>query len=125
MVTSVEFERILSATGPTGSVVMRPSDGRIPKKVAWLQCVGSRDKVNEYCSSVCCMYATKEAVIAKEHQNDIEPTIFYMDVRAFGKGFDQYYERAKNEHGVRYVKSARVEDRRRPGDKRPGYPLCR
>ena len=78
----------------------------IPKKVAWLQCVGSRDKTHEYCSSVCCMYATKEAIIAKEHQNDIEPTIFYMDVRAFGKGFDQYYERAKHEHGVRYVKSA-------------------
>jgi len=106
VVTSTEFERILSATGPTASIVMRPADGKIPKKVAWLQCVGSRDKVNEYCSSVCCMYATKEAVIAKEHQNDIEPTIFYMDVRAFGKGFDQYYERAKHEHGVRYVKSA-------------------
>jgi len=105
VVTSVEFERILSATGPTASVVMRPSDGKIPQKIAFIQCVGSRDKVNEYCSSVCCMYATKEAVIAKEHQNDIEPTIFYMDVRAFGKGFDQYYERAKEEHGVRYVKS--------------------
>ena len=105
VVTSVEFERILSATGPTASVVMRPSDGKIPQKIAFIQCVGSRDKVNEYCSSVCCMYATKEAVIAKEHQNDIEPTIFYMDVRAFGKGFDQYYQRAKEEHGVRYVKS--------------------
>ena len=106
VVTSTEFERILSATGPTCSIVMRPSDGKIPKKVAWLQCVGSRDKVHEYCSSVCCMYATKEAFIAKEHQNDLEPTIFYMDVRAFGKGFDQYYERAKHEHGIRYVKSA-------------------
>jgi heterodisulfide reductase subunit A-like polyferredoxin len=106
VVTSTEFERILSATGPTSSTVLRPSDGRMPKKVAWLQCVGSRDKMNEYCSSVCCMYATKEAFIAKEHQNDIEPTIFYMDIRAFGKGFDQYYERAKNEHGIRYVKSA-------------------
>ena len=106
VVTSTEFERTLSATGPTSSIVLRPSDGMIPKKVAWLQCVGSRDKTNEYCSSVCCMYATKEAIIAKEHQNDIEPTIFYMDVRAFGKGFDQYYERAKHEHGVRYVKSA-------------------
>ncbi|MCX5804113.1 MAG: FAD-dependent oxidoreductase, partial [Proteobacteria bacterium] len=105
VVTSVEFERILSATGPTGSVVMRPSDGKMPKKIAFIQCVGSRDKVNEYCSSVCCMYATKEAIIAKEHQNDIEPTIFYMDIRAFGKGFDQYYERAKGEYGVRYVKS--------------------
>ncbi len=106
VVTSTEFERTLSATGPTSSIVLRPSDGKIPKKVAWLQCVGSRDKTHEYCSSVCCMYATKEAIIAKEHQNDIEPTIFYMDVRAFGKGFDQYYERAKHEHGVRYVKSA-------------------
>ena len=105
VVTSVEFERMLSATGPTSSIVMRPSDGKIPQKIAFLQCVGSRDKINEYCSSVCCMYATKEAIIAKEHQNDIEPTIFYMDIRAFGKGFDQYYERAKNELGVRYVKS--------------------
>ena len=106
VVTSTEFERILSATGPTSSMVMRPSDGKVPLKVAWLQCVGSRDKTNEYCSSVCCMYATKEAIIAKEHQNDIDPTIFYMDMRAFGKGFDQYYERAKHEHGVRYVKSS-------------------
>jgi heterodisulfide reductase subunit A-like polyferredoxin len=106
VVTSTEFERILSATGPTRSLVLRPADGKVPKKIAWLQCVGSRDKENEYCSAVCCMYATKEAIIAREHQNDIEPTIFYMDVRAYGKGFDQYYERAKNEHGVRYVKSA-------------------
>ncbi|OPY68593.1 MAG: Glutamate synthase (NADPH) small chain [Syntrophorhabdaceae bacterium PtaU1.Bin034] len=106
VVTSTEFERILSATGPTSSIVMRPSDGKIPKKVAWLQCVGSRDKTHGYCSSVCCMYATKEAIIAKEHQNDLEPTIFYMDMRTFGKGFDQYYERAKEEHGVRYIKSA-------------------
>ena len=105
VVTSVEFERILSATGPTASIVMRPSDGKIPKKIAFIQCVGSRDKVHEYCSSVCCMYATKEAIIAKEHQNDIEATIFYLDIRAFGKGFDQYYERAKSEYGVRYVKS--------------------
>jgi heterodisulfide reductase subunit A-like polyferredoxin len=105
VVTSVEFERILSATGPTASIVMRPSDGRIPKKIAFIQCVGSRDKVHEYCSSVCCMYATKEAIIAKEHQNDMEATIFYLDIRAFGKGFDQYYERAKSEYGVRYIKS--------------------
>ncbi len=105
MITSIDFERILSATGPTGSAVMRPSDGKIPEKIGFIQCVGSRDKVNEYCSSVCCMYATKEAVIAKEHQNDIEATIFYMDMRAHGKGFDQYFERAKAEHGVRYIRS--------------------
>ena len=105
VVTSTEFERILSVTGPTGNIIMRPSDGKIPQKIAFIQCVGSRDKTNEYCSSVCCMYATKEAVIAKEHQNDIESTIFYMDIRAYGKGFDEYYERAKNIYGVRYVKS--------------------
>jgi heterodisulfide reductase subunit A-like polyferredoxin len=106
VLTSTEFERILSATGPTMSMVMRPSDGKIPKKIAWLQCVGSRDKENGYCSSVCCMYATKEAIIAKEHQHDIEATIFAIDVRAFGKGFDQYYERARTEYGVRYIKSS-------------------
>ncbi|MEI6153124.1 MAG: FAD-dependent oxidoreductase [Deltaproteobacteria bacterium] len=123
VVTSVEFERILSATGPTGSVVMRPSDGKIPKKIAFIQCVGSRDKVNEYCSSVCCMYATKEAIIAREHQNDIEPTIFYMDIRAYGKGFDQYYERAKKEYGVRYVKSlvSRILEDRRTNDVEIAY----
>jgi heterodisulfide reductase subunit A-like polyferredoxin len=106
VVTSIEFERILSASGPFAGVVQRQSDGKHPKKIAFIQCVGSRDTScgNDYCSSVCCMYATKEAVIAKEHDGDIEPTIFYMDVRAFGKGFETYYNRAKSS-GVRYVKS--------------------
>ena len=104
VVTSIEFERMLSATGPFTSTVLRPSDGIMPKRVAWIQCVGSRDKDHDYCSSVCCMYATKEAVIAKEHHEFMEPTIFYMDIRAYGKGFDAYYERAK-EHGIRYVRS--------------------
>jgi heterodisulfide reductase subunit A-like polyferredoxin len=105
VMTSLEFERILSASGPFAGVVKRRSDGKHPKKIAWIQCVGSRDKScgNDYCSSVCCMYATKEAVIAKEHDNNIEPTIFYMDIRAFGKGFENYYERAKA-GGVRYIK---------------------
>jgi len=105
VVTSLEFERILSASGPFAGVVQRPSDSEHPKKIAWIQCVGSRDSScgNDYCSSVCCMYATKEAVIAKEHDGSIEPTIFYMDIRAYGKGFENYYERAK-EGGVRYVK---------------------
>jgi heterodisulfide reductase subunit A-like polyferredoxin len=105
VVTSIEFERMLSATGPFSSIPMRPSDGDIPKKIAWIQCVGSRDCDHDYCSSVCCMYATKEAIITKEHLSFVEPTIFYMDVRAHGKGFDGYYERAKNEHGVRYIRS--------------------
>ncbi len=107
VVTSIEFERMLSASGPFGGVVQRPSDGAHPHKVAWIQCVGSRDASCDqgYCSSVCCMYATKEAVIAKEHDARIEPTIFYMDIRAFGKGFDPYIDRAEEEHGVRYVRS--------------------
>jgi heterodisulfide reductase subunit A2 len=88
-------------------VVQRPSDKKHPHKVAWIQCVGSRDQScgQGYCSSVCCMYATKEAVIAREHDANIEPTIFYMDIRAFGKGFDAYIERAEREQGVRYVRS--------------------
>ncbi|HHV61587.1 MAG TPA: CoB--CoM heterodisulfide reductase iron-sulfur subunit A family protein [Firmicutes bacterium] len=111
VVTSVEFERILSASGPFEGRVLRPSDGDIPRKIAFIQCVGSRDRScgNEYCSSVCCMYASKEAVIAKEHAPGVEPTIFYMDMRSYGKGFDSYIERAKSEYGVRYIRT-RVAD---------------
>lgn len=106
VVTSLEFERLLSATGPTMGVVARPSDGKHPRKVAWIQCVGSRDCARDqgYCSSICCMYATKEAVIAREHDANIEPTIFYLDIRAYGKEFDRYIERAKTQ-GVRYIRS--------------------
>jgi heterodisulfide reductase subunit A len=106
VVTSIEFERLLSATGPHRGHLLRPSDGTIPERIAFIQCVGSRDSNcgNDYCSSICCMYATKEAIIAKEHVHFVKPTIFYMDVRAYGKGFDAYYERAKSEYGVRYIK---------------------
>ncbi len=107
VVTSIEFERILSASGPYGGHVQRPSDGKAPRRIAFLQCVGSRDQQcgNTYCSSVCCMYAIKEAVIAKEHEQGVEPTIFFMDMRAFGKDFDRYYERARDEYGVRFVRA--------------------
>jgi heterodisulfide reductase subunit A-like polyferredoxin len=107
VVSSIEFERFLSASGPFKGQVLRPSDQKHPKRVAWIQCVGSRDSHigKGYCSSVCCMYATKEAVIAKEHAPEIEPTIFYMDMRAYGKDFDKYIERAKKEYGVRYIRS--------------------
>lgn len=107
VVTSMEFERILSASGPFQGQILRPSDGSHPVKVAWIQCVGSRDETcgRDYCSSVCCMYATKEAIIAREHENTIQPTIFYNDIRAFGKGFERYYESAKDKFGVRYIKS--------------------
>ncbi len=106
VVTSLQFERILSASGPYQGKILRPSDGRHPVKVAWIQCVGSRDTTcdRDYCSSVCCMYATKEAIIAKEHASEIEPTIFFNDMRAFGKGFERYYESAKSKFGIRYVR---------------------
>ena len=117
VLTSLQFERMLSASGPFGGVVQRPSDGAHPRKVAWIQCVGSRDSscAQGYCSSVCCMYATKEAVIAREHDPNIEPTIFYIDLRAFGKGFDEYIERAEKEQGVRYIRSMVSSVREVPG----------
>ncbi len=107
VLTSIEFERMLSASGPFAGHIQRPSDGQEPRRVAWIQCIGSRDSScnQNYCSSVCCMYATKEAIIAKEHAAQIEPTIFFLDIRAFGKGFDAYYEAARNEHGIRFVRS--------------------
>ncbi len=107
VVTSLEFERILSASGPFGGHLVRPSDHKEPQKIAWLQCVGSRDvKFHSYCSSVCCMYAIKEAVIAKEHAPyDLDAAIFFMDMRTFGKDFEQYYNRAKDEQGVRFIRS--------------------
>ena len=107
VVTSIEFERILSASGPYSGKILRPSDGDVPEKIAFLQCVGSRDVRDgqPYCSSVCCMYTAKEAVIAKEHMHQVNPTIFTMDIRAYGKDFDKYIERAKNEYGVRYIRS--------------------
>jgi heterodisulfide reductase subunit A len=106
VMTSMEFERILSAGGPTAGHVLRPSDSKEPAKIAWLQCVGSRDLNkcdNEYCSAVCCMYAIKEAVIAREHLGaGFQATIFYMDIRTHGKEFERYYERAKAD-GVRFI----------------------
>jgi len=108
VITSMEFERILSASGPYQGHLVRPSDQEPPKKIAWLQCVGSRDLhsgSHGYCSGVCCMYAIKEAIIAKEHAHeDLDTAIFFMDMRTYGKDFDRYYERAKDEHGVRFVR---------------------
>jgi len=107
VVTSIEFERILSASGPFQGKILRLSDKKHPKKIAWIHCVGSRDKSvdHEYCSAMCCMYTAKEAVIAKEHSADIEPTVFYIDVRSYGKDFDKYIDRAKKQHGLRYIRS--------------------
>jgi len=110
VVTSMEFERILSASGPYAGHLIRPSDHKEPKKIAWLQCVGSRDLNhcdNSYCSSVCCMYAIKQAVIAKEHakEYDLDTAIFFMDMRTHGKDFEKYYWRAESEIGVRFIRS--------------------
>jgi len=102
VVTSIEFERILSASGPFHGHVVRPGDQKKPKNIAFVQCVGSRDDEHPYCSAVCCMHATKEAVIAQEHSPGLECTIFYMDIRAYGKGFDAYYEKAKK-NGVEFI----------------------
>ena len=104
VVTAPEFERMLSASGPYRGHLVRPSDRKEPERIAFIQCVGSRDlECNQYCSAVCCMHATKEAIVAKEHsKNPLQTDIYFMDMRAFGKGFDRYYERAKNEYGVNY-----------------------
>jgi heterodisulfide reductase subunit A len=110
VVSSLELERMLSATGPYGGMVLRPSDGKIPKRMAFIQCVGSRDKQtgNTYCSSVCCMFAMKEAVIAQEHTPGLKSTIFFMDMRAFGKEFDDYYIRAEKEHKINFIRNNRI-----------------
>lgn len=106
VLTALQFERLLSATGPTAGRLERPSDGRHPKRVAWLHCVGSRDEAigRGFCSSACCMFAVKQAIIAKEHDRELEPTLFYLDLRAQGKGFDNYVAWAEA-MGVRLVRS--------------------
>lgn len=108
VVTSLDFERILCSTGPYEGEIKRPSDGKHPKRIAWIQCVGSRqvlDGGNSYCSAVCCTYAQKQVILAKDHEADIEATIFHNDVRAFGKDFERYYQRTENLPGVRFIRS--------------------
>jgi len=111
VLTSLEFERLLSASGPTMGHLLKPSDKKEPQKIAWLQCIGSRDNNkcgNGYCSSVCCMYAIKDAMVSKEHANgDLDCAIFNIDIRTFGKDYEKYYDRAKDEQGVRFI-NARI-----------------
>ncbi|TKJ27800.1 MAG: hypothetical protein CEE42_01080 [Promethearchaeota archaeon Loki_b31] len=106
VVTALEFERLLSASGPQDGHIKRLSDGEKPKKIAYLQCIGSRnDRSRQYCSSICCMYTTKEAMIAYEHNNELESYVFYIDMRAGGKGFQSFIQRGENDYSIKYIKS--------------------
>lgn len=105
VITGLEFERLLSTSGPTLGHIERLSDKKTPKNIAFIQCVGSRDvKHNPFCSSVCCMYSTKQAILAYEHDSEVNTYIYYIDMRAGGKGFQKYIERAEKEYSVHYIK---------------------
>ncbi len=105
VITSLEYERLICASGPTGGHLTRPSDKKPVETIAFIQCVGSRDlKNNRYCSSVCCMHATKEAMLAYEHDSKVKSYIFYMDLRAAGKGFQKYVARGEQEYRVSYIR---------------------
>jgi heterodisulfide reductase subunit A len=113
VITSMQYERLASRSGPTEGIVRRLSDGAIPRRIAWLQCVGSRDQVNPYCSSICCMYATKQAILARQRIPDAECRIFTMDERAFNKEYELYYQQARRGYGIHYTRtriSAVAED---------------
>ncbi|MFX1493506.1 MAG: FAD-dependent oxidoreductase [Promethearchaeota archaeon] len=110
VVTALEFERLECASGPQEGHIKRFSDGETPKKIAFLQCIGSRtDKIEKYCSSICCMYTTKEAMIAHEHNNELESYVFYIDMRAGGKGFQSFLRRGEAESNIHYIKSKIAE----------------
>jgi heterodisulfide reductase subunit A len=111
--TSLEFERLVASTGPTDGEIVRRSDDAHPREIAFIQCVCSRDvQSNQYCSAFCCMASVKEAILAKEHVPNVSCTVFYMDLRAFGKGYQEFYERASREFGVEFVRSrpAKIEE---------------
>lgn len=103
VIQAMQYERLASRSGPTEGLVTRPSDGKQPQSIAWLQCIGSRDQNNTYCSSICCMYATKEAILAKQRLGeDIDCSIFIMDERAFNKEYSDYFSKARETHNIKY-----------------------
>jgi len=116
VLTALEFERLVCASGPTGGVLNRPSDGKVSHNIVFIQCVGSRTQTTgyPYCSSSCCMYATKEAVLIKEHEPSSHVTIFYMDLKTFGKGFQGFVDRAQSHWGVNYIRGRPGEIREDP-----------
>jgi heterodisulfide reductase subunit A len=118
VITSLEFERLINAGGPSGGKLIRPSDGQIPKKVGFIQCIGSRSqkKGNPYCSNVCCMNTIKDSLLIKEHWPETEIEVFYIDIRAFGKGFEDLYKRSK-EDGVAFIRGIPAEIEEDPGSK--------
>jgi heterodisulfide reductase subunit A len=108
VVTSMDFERMLSSTGPYEGEVLRTSDKKLPKKIAWIQCVGSRQVLeggNSYCSAVCCTYTQKQVILTKDHYNEVDCTIFHNDIRSYGKDFERFYRRAEEQPGVRFIRS--------------------
>ena len=108
VVTSMDYERIVCATGPYGGEILRASDKKHPRKIAWIQCVGSRQVTpggNSYCSAVCCTYTQKQVMVTKEHNAEVECTIFHNDIRSWGKDFERFYQRAEESPGVRFVRS--------------------
>jgi len=115
VITGLALERLLHCAGPTQGEVRRPSDSTVPKRIAFVQCVGSRDEhANKHCSRVCCMYAIKNALLIKEHHPEIEIYIYYIDIRAFGKGYEEFYKRAQ-EQGIRFMRGrvAEIFERKR------------
>jgi heterodisulfide reductase subunit A len=106
VITALELERLINAAGPTGGHLVRPSDGVEPRRIAFIQCVGSRNiKLGrKYCSRVCCMYAIKNAQIITEHCPEAEIVIYYNDIRAFGKGFEELYHRVREDYGVEFIR---------------------
>jgi heterodisulfide reductase subunit A len=116
VLTSLELERMVCASGPTGGRLVRPSDGKVPRRIAFIQCVGSRGlhRGLPYCSSACCMYATKEALIIKEHDLECEVYIFYIELKVFGKGFQDFINKAKTEYGVKYIRGRPGEIKENP-----------
>ncbi len=113
VITALEYERLISASGPTGGHLLRPSDGQPARRIGFIQCVGSRDVRHQiFCSAVCCMHASKQAVLAAEHEAGVQSYVFYTDFRASGKGFREYVSRAEQEYGVSYIRSrvARISE---------------
>jgi len=117
VVTSMDFERLLCATGPHEGEILRPSDKKHPHKIAWIHCVGSRqvlEGANSYCSSVCCSYIQKQVILSKDHDADTEAVIFHNDIRAYGKDFERFYQRAAKLPGVEFIRSYVEVDREDP-----------